>query len=154
VSEISITRFQPARAAKERVHSVESVDTEVDAEKDSGNPSRQPVNTEKRQGQGGRQEQSSSRDEPRHQSQSSSLSTTSQDLERDTEEAVSRLNDYVQNVKRDLVFDFDPDSGEPSVTVLDRESQRVLRQIDSKEALELARRLDEEESLSLFRTQV
>jgi flagellar protein FlaG len=130
------------------------VDTEVDAEKDSGHPSRQPVNTEKRQSQGGRQEQSPSRDEPRHQSQSLSLSTTSEDLERDTEEAVSRLNDYVQNVKRDLVFDFDPDSGEPSVTVLDRESQRVLRQIDSKEALELARRLDEEESLSLFRTQV
>ena len=151
MSEISITRFQPARAARERVQSVDSVDTDVDAE--SGKQSEQPVNSDRQKNKQGRSGKQASKDSP-SQTENTSLPGTSEELERDTEEAVSRLNDYVQNVKRDLVFDFDPESGEPSVTVLDRESQRVLRQIDSKEVLELARKLDEEESLSLFRTQV
>ena len=151
MSEISITRFQPARAARERVQSVDSVDTDVDAE--SGEHSQQPVNSDKKNSKEGRSGKQASKESP-SQTDNTSLPNTAEELERDTEEAVSRLNDYVQNVKRDLVFDFDPESGEPSVTVLDRESQRVLRQIDSKEVLELARKLDEEESLSLFRTQV
>lgn len=152
MSEISITRFQPARGARERINSVDAVDTDVDAQ--SGKESRQSVNSEQRQGKGDRQGKSHRQDHSQQQDFSSSPTPSPQDLERDTEEAVSRLNDYVQNVKRDLVFDFDPESGEPSVTVLDRESQRVLRQIDSKEVLALAKKLDEEESLSLFRTQV
>lgn len=133
------------------MQSVDSVDTEVDAE--SGDHSQPPVTTDQHAGKESRQGKSGTQGSPAREEEVEP-SGTPQELERDTEEAVSRLNDYVQNVKRDLVFDFDPDSGEPSVTVLDRESQRVLRQIDSKEVLELARKLDEEESLSLFRTQV
>ena len=60
----------------------------------------------------------------------------------------------MQTVKRDLVFDIDPLSLEPSVTVVDRESRKVLRQFDSKEALEMARKLESEEPISLFKTQV
>jgi len=152
VSEISITRFEPARTARERVQSVDSVDTEVDAE--SGKHSGQSVNSDKQTGKESRQGKQGSKEESHAEEQPRYIVSTPEELERDTEEAVSRLNDYVQNVKRDLVFDFDPESGEPTVTVLDRESQRVLRQINSKEVLELARKLDEEESLSLFRTQV
>ena len=152
MSEISITRFEPARTARARVKSVDSVDTDVDAE--SGQHDKQPVNPDKQSGKETRHGQPKRKDESQQEDHPAYIPSTPQELERDTEEAVSRLNDYVQNVKRDLVFDFDPESGEPTVTVLDRESQRVLRHIDSKEVLELARRLDEEESLSLFRTQV
>ncbi|MDP2286429.1 MAG: flagellar protein FlaG, partial [Pseudohongiella sp.] len=73
---------------------------------------------------------------------------------RSTERAVSRLNEYVQSVKRDIIFDFDPDSGEPSVTVVDRESRKVLRQFDSIEAQELARKLESQEPITLFKAQV
>jgi len=60
----------------------------------------------------------------------------------------------VQTVKRDIVFDIDPLSQEPSVTVVDRESRKILRHFDSKEALELAKQIDTEEPISLFKTQV
>lgn len=146
MSEISITRFQPALVAREKVNSVQAADSDASL----GN-TQNPL-----EGKGQQQD-------PSHPSDSYSYSQTADaDTERpavdsdefSTEQAVSRLNDYVQSVKRDLIFDFDPSSGEPSVSVVDRESRKVLRQFDSEEALELARKLEKQETISLFKTQV
>ncbi|EIC29498.1 MULTISPECIES: flagellar protein FlaG [Methylomicrobium] len=58
--------------------------------------------------------------------------------------AVSKLNDFVQNIQRDLQFSLDEGSGEMIVKVIDTKSQQVIRQIPSEEALRLARSLAEQ----------
>lgn len=58
--------------------------------------------------------------------------------------AISRLNTYVQNQRRDLQFQVDDDSGEVVVKVVDPETQEVIRQIPSEEAVALAKALREE----------
>ncbi|MDX5385836.1 MAG: flagellar protein FlaG [Marinobacter sp.] len=63
-------------------------------------------------------------------------------------QAVSDLNDYVQSVGRDLQFQVDEDSGRSIIRVLDSQTQEVIRQIPSEEALALARTLSQTESLS------
>ena len=69
------------------------------------------------------------------------------------EEAVSQLNDYVQSTQRDLHFSFDEDAGKPVVTVLDRETQQVIRRIPDDVVLNLARKLNDDEPLRLFSAQ-
>jgi len=64
-----------------------------------------------------------------------------QHSEQDTKqltEAVSKLNDYVQNIHRDLSFSVDKDSGETVVRVYDSETKEVIRQIPAEETLKLA----------------
>lgn len=70
--------------------------------------------------------------------------------------AVSQINDYVQNLQRNLQFTVDEVTGKDVVTVIDSESKEVIRQIPSEEALELARRLAEnkEDGVQLISTQV
>ncbi len=74
--------------------------------------------------------------------------------DRQLEAAVARLNDYVQTVQRDIIFGIDSGSSEPSVTVVDRKSRKMVRQFGGKEALEMARKVDAQEPLSLFKAQV
>jgi len=57
--------------------------------------------------------------------------------------AVSRLNDYVQSVRRELRFSIDEVSGRTVITVLDAETQEVIRQIPPQEALMLSRHVGE-----------
>ena len=57
------------------------------------------------------------------------------------EQAVARLNDYVQSLQRDIVFSVDHDSGRSVVRVVERGTQEVIRQIPSEVALRLARNL-------------
>lgn len=68
-------------------------------------------------------------------------------------DAVSQLNDYVQSTQRDLHFSFDEDAGKPVVTVLDRETQQVIRRIPDDVVLNLARKLNDDEPLRLFSAQ-
>lgn len=65
-------------------------------------------------------------------------------------EAVTRLNDYVQNVQRDLQFEVDMERGETIVRVVDNETQEVIRQIPDEIALRLAKNLQHDEPLTLF----
>jgi flagellar protein FlaG len=58
-------------------------------------------------------------------------------------EAVSKLNDYVQNIHRDLSFSVDKDSGQTVVKVYDSETKEVIRQIPAEETLKLAASLKE-----------
>ena len=69
------------------------------------------------------------------------------------DEAVSKLNDYVQSTQRDLQFSYDEDAGRPVVTVLDRETQQVIRRIPDDVVLNLARNLNDEEPVRLFSAQ-
>ncbi len=73
---------------------------------------------------------------------------------RAVEEAVSKLNDYVQTTARTLNFQVDDESGKTVIKVFDRSSSELIRQIPSELALELARKLNEEEPSLLFSAQV
>jgi flagellar protein FlaG len=71
------------------------------------------------------------------------------------ESAVKNINDYVQNIQRSLLFTVDEISGKDVVTVLDKETDEIIRQYPSEEVLEIARRLrqDKDEAISLFNSQ-
>ncbi len=70
------------------------------------------------------------------------------------ESAVSQLNDYVQSIQRDLRFQLDSDTGQTVVTVVDRNSDEVVRQIPDDVALRLARNLSQGEPVRLFNAKV
>ena len=57
------------------------------------------------------------------------------------ERAVEQLNDYAQSLQRDLKFKVDEDLGRAVVSVVDRSTQKVIRQIPDETAIELARNL-------------
>ena len=62
----------------------------------------------------------------------------------DLKQAVSQLNDFVQNMQRDLQFSIDKESGTMVVKVIDAKSEKVIRQMPSEETLRLARSLVEQ----------
>jgi flagellar protein FlaG len=72
--------------------------------------------------------------------------------EQNLQGAVSDINNYVQNLQRSLLFTVDEESGKDVVTVLDTETEEVIRQYPSEEVLVIARRLAEQgdEALNLF----
>ncbi|HEC74364.1 MAG TPA: flagellar protein FlaG [Methylophaga aminisulfidivorans] len=51
-------------------------------------------------------------------------------------EKVAQLNDYMQNLNRNLQFTVDDQSGDTVVRVVDSETEEVVRQIPSEEILE------------------
>ena len=57
-------------------------------------------------------------------------------------ETVSRLNEAAQVVKRDLQFRVDDDSGRTVITVLDSETEEVIRQIPPEQVLTLAKNIE------------
>jgi flagellar protein FlaG len=69
-------------------------------------------------------------------------------------QAVAKLNDYIQDVQRDLHFSLDESSGESVISVVDRHSSEVIRQIPAEVTLHLAQKLNNEEPLLLFSAQV
>ncbi|MDR9426322.1 MAG: flagellar protein FlaG [Marinobacter sp.] len=72
----------------------------------------------------------------------------------DLSDAVSQLNDFVQNVQRDLQFEVDNDLGQTVVKVVDQQTQEVIRQIPDEVALRLAEKLQQDEPLTLFNIKV
>ena len=70
------------------------------------------------------------------------------------DDAVSRLNDYVQTVQRDLQFEIDNDLGQTIVRVVDQQTQEVIRQIPDDVALRLAEKLQQDEPLTLWNVKV
>lgn len=79
--------------------------------------------------------------------------TQAQDQQK-VKEAVTRLNDYVQTVQRNLQFNLDEGSGKTIITVVDKNTAEVVRQIPDDVALKLAQDLQQEEPLSLFNAKV
>jgi len=74
--------------------------------------------------------------------------------EKQLEGAVTKLNDYIQDVQRDLEFQTDDSSGKTVITVVDRQTSEVVRQIPDDVALRLAQDLQQDEPLSLFNIKV
>ncbi|GGX50609.1 flagellar protein FlaG [Saccharospirillum salsuginis] len=70
------------------------------------------------------------------------------------EQAVAKLNDYVQNTERKLNFQLDEEAGLTIIRVYDKQSEELIRQIPSEEAVSLAQKLNQEEPLMLFSAQV
>lgn len=69
---------------------------------------------------------------------------TEKQLERDALEAsVQDLNNLVQDLQRELRFSVDDESGQTVVSVVDRETKELLRQIPSEEVLQLRERMKE-----------
>ena len=58
------------------------------------------------------------------------------------DEAVKTVNDFVMTVNNSLQFSIDDDTGVTVVKVIDSATKEVIKQIPSKEMLELAKALD------------
>ena len=68
----------------------------------------------------------------------------------DLKQAVSQLNDYVQNMQRNLQFSIDKESGAMVVKVIDSKSEKVIRQMPTEETLRIARSLAEQSDEAAF----
>ncbi len=68
--------------------------------------------------------------------------------------AVTALNDFVQNEKRDLEFVVKDEAGVSVVKITNRQSGELIRQIPGDEVIDLARKLNDQEPLRLFSAQV
>lgn len=72
----------------------------------------------------------------------------------EVEKAVTKLNDFVQTVQRNLQFNLDDVSGKTIITVVDKETSEVVRQIPDDVAIRLAQELQQSEPISLFNVKV
>lgn len=63
--------------------------------------------------------------------------------------AVSNLNDYAQQLKRELRFSIDDNSGRTVITVTDPETEEVIRQIPPEEVLRIAESLEDNSGVLL-----
>ena len=59
------------------------------------------------------------------------------------EEMVAGLNNFVQSVQRQLQFSVDENSGKTVITVIDAETDKVVRQIPSEEVLRMQQHMRE-----------
>lgn len=60
------------------------------------------------------------------------------------DKAVTRLNDHIQNVQRNLSFSIDKESGRTVVTITDAQTKEVIKQLPPDETLRLAASIDRE----------
>jgi flagellar protein FlaG len=70
------------------------------------------------------------------------------------EDAVQALNDHVQQLRRELQFSVDKNSGRTVITVLDKETRQIIRQIPPEDAVNFARRLNEGANLEIVDTYI
>jgi flagellar protein FlaG len=57
-------------------------------------------------------------------------------------EAVIEVNDFLQNMNRNLSFSVDEDSGESIIIIKDSENEEIIRQIPSEELLVIRKKMD------------
>ncbi|MCU7837413.1 MAG: flagellar protein FlaG [gamma proteobacterium symbiont of Taylorina sp.] len=57
------------------------------------------------------------------------------------DQTVTQLNDSLQNIQRNLEFSIDKEAGRIVINVVDKETDKIVRQIPSEEVLELAKNL-------------
>jgi len=63
------------------------------------------------------------------------------------EEAVKRISEFVAPTQSEISFSIDEISGVQVVKIMDSQSNEVIRQFPSKEAIEIARALDKLQGL-------
>lgn len=93
-------------------------------------------------------------DSLRPDSQQQQADKTQQASKAEVENAVTKLNDFVQTVQRNLQFNLDDASGKTIITVVDKQTSEVVRQIPDDVAIKLAQDLQQSEPLSLFNAKV
>ena len=69
-------------------------------------------------------------------------------------EAVSRINEIVQSIQRDLSFNLDQESGRTIIRVIDSQSGELIRQIPSEEVLAIAKQLRDLEKDTVSRGEI
>ena len=67
--------------------------------------------------------------------------------EAELSQAVKQINDFVQDIQRDLEFSVDDDTGRTVIRVFDSKTDELIRQIPNEEVLELAKNLKETNGL-------
>jgi len=67
--------------------------------------------------------------------------------EQQVADAVEKLSKFVSNIRPEISFSVDEDSGTRVVKIIDRQSKEVVRQIPSEEAIQLAQALDKLQGL-------
>ena len=65
------------------------------------------------------------------------------------DKAVDKIKETVSNLAQSLQFSIDEDTGKTVVKVMDSQTQEIIRQIPSKEAISIARTLDKVQGLLL-----
>jgi flagellar protein FlaG len=90
------------------------------------------------------------------QTQTENTAALQQAGQQQVEQAVSSINEFVQNQQRTIRFSIDEQSGRDVVVVVDQLTDEVIRQIPNEELLVIARRLAEQgdDTLNLFSSQV
>ena len=78
-----------------------------------------------------------------------STKESSQPSNQQLEQAADNLNKHVQNLKRDLHFSVNDDTGETVIRVVDSESQKTIRTIPSDEFLSMSQHLNQTMGLLL-----
>jgi len=68
------------------------------------------------------------------------------------DQAVSHMNDFIQGEQRDLRFQIDESSGETVISVLERGTGDLIRQIPNEDFLKLARQAKNHEPINLIAT--
>lgn len=64
------------------------------------------------------------------------------EIEKSIQDTVTELNQASQKYSRNLEFSVDDSSGKTIITVTDRETEKVVRQIPSEEVLAIAERVE------------
>ena len=67
--------------------------------------------------------------------------------EENLDQAVDEMNTFTQNLRRELKFTIDKESGQTIITVIDSESQQVVRQIPREEVMDVMKSLKESSAL-------
>jgi len=81
------------------------------------------------------------------QRQSDAVNVPQENIEKRLDHAVEQLNNFVQQIQRDLNFQVDELSGKTIVTVLNKETKEVIRQIPSEEVLSRIHNLEDVQGL-------
>ena len=98
--------------------------------------------------------QATASNQPGGRVEGSNVRQTAQQQQEKLKEAVTRLNEYVQSVQRDLAFEMHGSSGKTVIKVVDRNTREVVRQIPDEVVIRLAEKLQQDEPLTLFNIRV
>ncbi len=66
------------------------------------------------------------------------------------EQAVAQMNEFIQSNQRDLQFNVDDGSGHVVVSVLERSTGELIRQIPNEDFLQMARALKDNDEINLI----
>jgi flagellar protein FlaG len=69
------------------------------------------------------------------------------------DDVATKINEHILNVQRDLKFTVSKDTGRTIITVIDSETQEVIRQIPPEELLRLAQAL-QDTSMNIIKVNV